>query len=925
MKTKLMRALSLVLCICILATLFSGCNENKQEAIQATADSVDYKESGSYTTTVTVEKTKLTEVTADDVSVVYSVFDYEGYSAAIQAAKEDEIPNEDDYTTEKAATVSEVTPNGEDSLTVSFTDAEAAANVTDSYSIKIDSKNVAAYVGVIFAEHTLTPDIDYVLASSNETKLTFTLEDGEFSPDISVDNIMLYGSFSDLSIESLSSAGKNLTMQLTGIVAKDESAGAYLNGFVSVDKTGIIDAGKATTASIPVQTQTVRFASESMTANGNTVVVPLTLIDVEDVAALTKDSFSFENGVNVTDCKQDSDTQVTLTMTVTGASDKNSAAKLLDGQTVKINGEHEFIAGFASAGFYPVFDYVEEDGENLKFTLNLYANGGSFANTLKNDAFSFGGGFEGATVVSVEITSDTVAQLAISVPSNGQSVEKLNMNGNVILAVGALINSWGDASAEEVSYLRNYSQDSMGKDLDDIDINKIKDIVGGFGNTAFGTFSSLVSGGVDAAKGIQTLLEMLGIIESSEAATQRKLDEIIGTLDQIQNTLFEHGQLLKNIQNRQLKDSLSALDTKLKNMSKYAENVNKLFKNAKKKSGMATSESGNGDEANALISYLSEAVNNPNHPDRAAFLTFSNDYNILRNNFIDICNSVCGNMTNPIQDYDDLRASIDNFDTTGYDAREWFRLDIEGKLTYALATILLYDQSDIIMDLYNSTIERMEGDEYKVKRRTDGRTYVYVLGATTPQAKGWDKGSYYRKNDAAIRNCLDSNGKAIKATNFTSDQIKEFINRMQKRTMEQELAAAGITYNTDIAAGIKELYPKYTSWINPKLQGMAFICTKDKAFPDGYFFAPINSDKEMPTQPYRMSKKGYLVDYAAVYMPFGSDATTERHTVFEADAVHQSRVEQALKEAKTSWGKKMDFSTITSNTGRFADVYVMVW
>ena len=165
----------------------------------------------------------------------------------------------------------------------------------------------------------------------------------------------------------------------------------------------------------------------------------------------------------VTDCVKDSDTQVTLTLTVNGASDANSAAEILNGQIVEIGDSCRFPASFVSASFYPVFDYVEQDGDNLKITLELYAHSGTFANDLTSDMISFGYDFEGASVVSVERTAEGVAELIISVPANGQTDETLDMNGEVIIAAGGLINRWGDATGKDVEYLRNYTQESMGR------------------------------------------------------------------------------------------------------------------------------------------------------------------------------------------------------------------------------------------------------------------------------------------------------------------------------------------------------------------------------------------------------------------------------------------------------------------------------
>lgn len=803
MKQILKRGLSILLTAAMIVTVFSGCNNNVEsentenpDTIKAVASTVDYRSDGKYITEITVENVSLAGITADDVEVRYPVIDSDGLNAALLEAENEEDFDPDKYISTETATVTDLTVKDDHTMTLSFIDERAADNFTVGYGVYIESKKIGAGVYVEFSEFTLTPEVEYVLSSDKDIRLTLVLDDGEFAEDISKDSIGLRGSFEEMKIESLSSAGKNLTMQLTGELVKHEGSGIYLDGYVDVYADGIINAYCTTSARVPVKTEAAYFASSEMTVRGSTVKVPLVLIDVVDMASLTMDSFAFESGVAVTDCTMDSNTQVTLTLTVDGASDKNSAAAALNGQTVKIGDDYEFVASFVPAGFYPVFDYVEKDGNNLKFTLELYVNSGTFADSLTKDMFSFGYDFEGASVVSIEKTGDTTAELIISVPANGQTTEELAMDGEVIVAAGALINSWGDASESEASYMRNYSQDSMGRDLSTTDIDSIKSIVGGFGNTTFGTISSVASGAIAGASAVKTILEMTGIIQSEHAQVMEKLEEISNGIEEIKGILEQNTALINELRidadKKGYKDFVTDLDN-LISYCKYAAGyyakgealLNKGYLIQQESETVkinVPSDKSSDDEWRTYYSALATAMLQEQDNRNADFRGFREAMEQLRGLYTGVANQVKQtDNTNPIYYFDHYCSLTYNFDSSAYPARAAFRLKIDYALKTALAYLMIYYNIQGGSSEYLTVFNAAETELAKRDIKQSDTVHVYVTGTD------------FNKTKIVKGSTADYTFSTIKR-NFTDSEITEFISRMPKgTTLRNEFEQAGIT------------------------------------------------------------------------------------------------------------------------------------
>ena len=584
--SKKSQVLSVVLSLCLVASFLPGCSKSDNSgASEVSATPVEYNAQGKFSTTLTVPGAKFSkDVNASDVAVECD--DTQANIEEMQKLQEAGASTDGFEAKTVSATIETVTRKSNDTLEVTFADSKVKDNAPVCYGITVaegktgNNKEASANIDVEYPQDLLQPNVDYVLSTDKEIRLTLELKEGTYSEGVTTESVTLGGSFENLKIDSISSAGKNLTMQLTGDIAKHESSGAYLDGIVTVSKNAIADAAVDAKVSIPVQTEQACFVSEDLTADGSKVTVPLSLVGVADTSSLTKDNIKFEKDANVTDVKKDSDTQVTLTLDVTGATDANSAADVLDGQTVTIADAYTFTSSFTTANFYPVFDYVEKQGNDLKFTLELYANSGTFADGFNKSQVTLGEEFAEGKVVSLDKKSESVAELVISVPAGDNDADNFEVGGEVTLAAGAMTNTWGDATSADSSYYRNYTKEEMGRDFSAADIDTMKEIVGGFGNTTFGTVSSVVSGAATAYSAVKTILEMAGVIKSEHQVVMEKLESISNQISEVQNTLNQHTLMLNDVQSFQYMESMRDFNTKLHELETYCNRVGEYYKNA---------------------------------------------------------------------------------------------------------------------------------------------------------------------------------------------------------------------------------------------------------------------------------------------------------------------------------------------------------
>lgn len=232
-----------------------------------------------------------------------------------------------------------------------------------------------------------------------------------------------------MSAEVVSHSKNNLTLQLKGDIVPNE-ANAYQWGTVNVKASAFKDGEQDVASNVDIAFVNGAFDASTLKYNDGKITVNyITYASKAD--ELSEDNIKIE-GVTVEKVEKVDDNTVKLTLSADGVKDANGFADFVSDKEIEVNGLTSDVE-LSQASFYPVFDYVEENGDNLEFTLKLYVYNGSVDKELKADAISFADGFADAKVESVTVDEDTAATVILSVPANGVAAEDIDINGTVTL------------------------------------------------------------------------------------------------------------------------------------------------------------------------------------------------------------------------------------------------------------------------------------------------------------------------------------------------------------------------------------------------------------------------------------------------------------------------------------------------------------
>lgn len=794
----------------------------EENFVEAMANFIPYSSDGLYETTLLLNDGNFDGVTAEDVEVKYLLTETapaDGDETWIENAKT------------KDAEVLSASVNKDGSLTVSFHDPNAAENKTPFYGVLIRKLAVGAVVKVEPKAFRITCDRDYVVSTENSIKLTFTLEEGEFESDIEKDDITLASSFENLTVESVSAAGKNLTLQLSGEIGFHESSNAWLDGMVTLSEDAIKDSLRPVCVRVPVMAQAVFFDAERLEASNGKITVPLVLAGLDEAGALTAEDIALRgaDAVTVESVTPVGEDEVLVVMSAPGVEDRNQAAALLENAVAQVKG-WELSAGFMPAGFYPVFDYVDEKDGNLEITTILYAENGSFAEDLSASAVQFAGDFEDAKVVSLNRTGDVTAELVFQTPAKGQTTETIDQDGEIILTSGALINRWGQAKEDDTGYLRNYSVENYGRAA-----GEGLDILGGLAELSdlTGKITSVVDLASTAYDAANWVLNLAGVVTAEESVDLvAEIQKANSRLDQIQRQLAEQNTLLHQILEQNIKESVGNFNVLLTDLEQACARADQYVAQSADHYERPTVKPRQKDADGNELPYddqpwidYSRAV--------VAEMSQYNEYNEtirqIRNDF----NSVISNLQkdaaiNPVCLFDQLCTKNVNFDTQCIRPRLNYRYRIAGVMERALFHIILYygygypDKVDnVAIDSYKAAFKLVDQqlNAYKIEfpaneyietqctfevdgfsiqymravggeglvpfgapNMADRYAYCYVLGRKV----NMDRLRAYTLEEIN----KSKSEKSISAFDFTEEQRNEFLSRMQGRTLREELKSA---------------------------------------------------------------------------------------------------------------------------------------
>ena len=741
---KIKQILALMLAVLMLVPALAACKHNTEETEKntendtekeevITATPVKFSRSGKYTTTVTSDDVDLSDITAEDVLVFYeesigssdNLLTEEMLLAAITGTSDAEVKPHQRKTSIVIVNVDGVQKNSNGGYDISFTDDEGVNNPTNTYQIEFKNTEVMAAVSVVYPDITLTPDVEFVTCADQNYKITLAIDGSEFEDEIDQNSIYLGDAFRDLEIKSLSSSDKYLTMQLVGSLAKDQ-VGLCRWGTIGVNPRAIKDGYNYVTTRVNVHSDIAYIDHSSINYGEGKVTAELKVYGVADAASLTKENVKIDGAVTES-VELIDDHTVKVIFSVDGIDSINDFSDLTGGGNMTV-GEYTTPVSLFQAGFYPVFDYVENVGEKLKLTLKLYADNGTFDKGFGASMITLNKGFSDAEIDSVTVDDDTVATLVISVPANGKTIEDMYIEGTVTLSAGALINVWGEKTSREVSYTREYSSETLGRDitLNTETLLEIQRYTRGL-NTLFGKVIYYGKGAAATYSFAKTVLEAVGVLKSDHQEIMEELAAIKNDIQNIQSDIKEVKQMLRVSESNEIQIKLSPYEEKLKALTSCINDITGIYRigmldmalaDAKASGRIAELPSYEGmtdaqvdaamEEYRELYlpnveemtdseaaAYNERLVNFMLHEGedvtKTQYTSFQGKVETLNSVFSLICADLQENESkNPLTYYDELCALCYNFDSQSYDYRLSQRVLVEGQLERALTLLASY-------------------------------------------------------------------------------------------------------------------------------------------------------------------------------------------------------------------------------------------
>ena len=542
MKTKLgTKLLSLLLCVCMLIPMLTACgNKDKGNdtplSWEATEDQViplemDIQNGESNATLVlTYGEDIFSSIENDQIKLIV----YQKAASSDETTESTESSITERTPTDFIASVTNAkqltitVPSAENDwgyLVAVHSSAISSGKFGEAYGFNSEViKEYISYSATISGEYA-TGDVNPVI--------TVTLENTVAAAGLMKEMITLTGLFEGLEITSVSGSESTITIVTSGTIA---AATPFFAGVELAE--GATNSGVALSADCEVAYRSAYVKQDSFAlASG---VLTFDAVIVSDTVTLAVNDTLTADGITYT-VKAVSEDKTTVTFSVaTTASDLDSSIAEINGKTLEIPANKTASANAHTLTIYAIsasvggsIDYIEETetANTYSATAILFVKNGVWNGTLTTSDITFGGDFYGATVTSVTKDGDSY-EVVFTFVKEGLDLDDISLEGIANIAEGKVKNAWGTTLAEnqaELTYVtgldRGETWDAI-KAFVDSQKGKFKTIK---------TVGSAIGGIASAASGVVSILELVGVLES----TNDKLDNINQQLDTLSEQLAE--------------------------------------------------------------------------------------------------------------------------------------------------------------------------------------------------------------------------------------------------------------------------------------------------------------------------------------------------------------------------------------------------
>ena len=657
----------------------------------------------------------------------------------------------------------------------------------------------------------LTADVDQVGSAIDSLDLTLSLASGKFADTVGTADVVLGGSFKNMTVSSVNADGDKLTLSLTGSpVLQPEFSSVYTAGEIKLTKTAFKQDVPEQSVYIDVQAPVMGIDQSGVKESGDSVTFPVKVLGME-TAGITAADVSFDGNGAVTDVMVQDDT-VFVTVKAAG-----NLADLSGNLRV---GDADMMFSLTHAAVNTIFDYIEADGSDLIITLNVYTVSGSLASGFGPDSFTLEMDYMGGKVDSVNVTDDSHAEVKIRFPANGMTDEDYAVAGVFELKEGALLDENG-SPAPAFTYARQYVPEEMGRadsvvfEFGDISIteseknafeNAIK-----YGKSLYSTISSAVSGKWgNTFSGALSFLKLVGIIDAGSAevsnadlkkeientqkmisAMSEKLDANIKQTYQNRLASFETamGILDADCSLIEAKLNIARDDLEKQGIVPYVNAKKEVIIGGGLNPGSVTTvyevRELTDEEAAAYTSQLIAYCEEQENAQNAAFKKFTSTMDELEARFKEVAvEAAKAEASSPFYAYDSYWDMYFNFHSQSYFLRAGYYANCESLLKRAYNLLALYYNIPANQESYQALTDKFNAAVTAIESRELGRDPSLDLGyydnpkTYSPTLQGYYKGVL--RHDTG-----DSWG-------YSDSQISEYLKRLHGKSIEYDLRSAGL-------------------------------------------------------------------------------------------------------------------------------------
>lgn len=535
MKTKFgTKLVSLLLCICMLVPMFAACGNKDDEtplSWEATEDQVIPLEmeiqNGDSNTTLVLTYGEDIFSSIENEQIKLTVYQKAADESAEEAITDREVTN---FTAkvDNAKQLSVTVPNTEGDwgyLVAVHSSAISSGKFGEAWGF--DSEVIEEYIS-----YSASISGGYATGDVNPV-ITVTLENTVAAAGLTKEMITLTGLFEGLEITSVSGSESTITIVTSGTIA---AATPFFAGVKLAE--GATNSGVELTADCEVAYRSAYVKQDSFALASGTLTFDVVI--ASDTVTLAVNDTLTADGITYT-VKAVSEDKTTVTLGVaTTASDLDSAIAEINGKTLEIPANKTASANAHTLTIYAIsasvggsVDYIEETAtaNTYSATAILFVKNGVWNGTLTTSDVTLGGDFDGATVTSVTKDGDTY-EIVFTFVKEGLDLEDVSLNGAVTIVANKVKNAWGTTLAENDVTLTYVTG---------LDRGEKWDAIKAFVDSQKGNFKTIktvggaIGGIASAAGGVVTILELVGVLES----TNDKLDNINKQLDALSEQLAE--------------------------------------------------------------------------------------------------------------------------------------------------------------------------------------------------------------------------------------------------------------------------------------------------------------------------------------------------------------------------------------------------